>query len=96
VKNVANFNLLAALKSEAAGQAFNVAIGETYNLLQLVENINKILGKNIKPTFHPTRAGDVRYTWADMSKAKKMFGPIPQITFFEGLKKTVEWYKKGR
>lgn len=96
VKNVANFNLLAALKSEAAGQAFNVAIGETYNLLQLVENINKILGKNIKPTFHPTRAGDVRYTWADMSKAKKMFGPIPQITFFEGLKKTVEWYQKGK
>jgi nucleoside-diphosphate-sugar epimerase len=94
VKNVANFNLLAALKKEAAGQAFNVAIGETYNLLQLVENINKILGKNIKPTFHPIRAGDVKYTWADMSKAKKMFGPIPQITFFDGLKKTVEWYKK--
>ncbi|MDD5454435.1 MAG: SDR family oxidoreductase [Candidatus Ratteibacteria bacterium] len=96
VENVANFNLLAALKKEAAGQAFNVAIGQTYNLLELVRDINKILGKNIKPTFHPIRAGDVKYTWADMSKAKKMLGPIPQINFFEGLKKTVEWYEKDR
>ncbi len=96
VKNVANFNLLAAIKSEAAGQIFNVAIGQTYNLLQLVGDINKILGKDIKPTFTPPRAGDVKYTWADMSKAKKLLGYSAEVSFFEGLKKTVEWYKKDR
>ncbi|MBU0533219.1 MAG: SDR family oxidoreductase [Candidatus Omnitrophica bacterium] len=95
VKNVANFNLLAAIKSEAAGQAFNIAIGQTYTLLQLVDNINKILGKDIKPTFHPPRVGDVKYTWADMSKAKKMLGYSAEVNFFEGLKKTIEWYQKN-
>ncbi len=96
VSNVVDANLLSAIKKEAAGEILNVAIGETYNLLQLVENINKILGKNIKPTFTPPRPGDVRYTWADISKAKKLLGFTPKVNFMEGLKKTVEWYKKER
>ena len=96
VSNVVDANLLSAIKKEAAGESFNVAIGETYNLLELVEDINKILGKNIKPTFTPPRQGDVRYTWADISKAKKLLGFAPKVSFFDGLKKTVEWYQKGR
>ena len=96
ISNVVDSNLLSAIKKEAAGEIFNVAVGETYTLLQLVENLNKIIGKNIKPVFAPLRQGDVRYTWADISKAKKMLGFSPQTSFFEGLKKTVEWYKKGK
>lgn len=95
VSNVVGANLLSALKQEAAGEVFNVAIGETYNLLQLVDNINKILGKDVKPKFTPPRQGDVRYTWADISKAKKLLGFTPQVNFFEGLQKTVEWYRKS-
>lgn len=94
VSNVVDANLLSAIKKEAAGEVLNIAIGETYNLLQLVENINKIIGKNIKPTFTPPRPGDVRYTWADISKAKKLLGFSPQVNFLEGLKKTIEWYRK--
>jgi nucleoside-diphosphate-sugar epimerase len=96
VSNVVDSNLLSAIKKEAAGQVFNIAIGETYNLLQLVENLNKIIGKNIKPIFTPPRPGDVKYTWADISKANKLLAFSPQVKFMEGLKKTVEWYKKSR
>ena len=94
VSNVVDANLLSAIKKEASGEVVNVAIGETYNLLQLVENLNKLIGKDIKPTFTPPRPGDVKYTWADISKAKKLLGFSPRVNFLEGLKKTVEWYQK--
>lgn len=95
VKNVVDANLLSAVKDEASGQVFNVAVGETYDLLTLVKNLNDIMGKDIEPVFTPPRQGDVRYTWADISKFKKLAGFSPEIKFTEGLQKTVEWYKKN-
>lgn len=93
VSNVVEANLLSAIKEQAAGEVFNIAVGKTYNLLQLVENLNKITGKNINPIFTPPRRGDVRYTWADISKAKRLLSFSPEVDFVEGLKRAVEWYK---
>jgi UDP-glucose 4-epimerase len=71
VANVVSANLLACKADEAAGEVFNIACGERYTILQLVETINKILGKNIKPVFDKERTGDVKHSLASIEKAKK-------------------------
>ncbi len=74
---------------------FNVANGKDNTVLQLVEQINKILGKNIQPKLLPIRAGDVFRTCADISKIKKELGFNPTVNFEEGLSKTVDYFRKA-
>jgi nucleoside-diphosphate-sugar epimerase len=73
---------------------FNVACGQENSVLDLVDTINKILGKSIKPILGPVRAGDVFRTLADISKIKKLLGYRPAVNFEEGLRKTIEWFRK--
>ena len=95
VDNVVRANIL-AMNSEKVGQGetINIACHESITLLQLVATINKILKKQIKPTFDQTRAGDVKNSLAEISKAKKLLGYAPEINFNDGLKRTIDWYKK--
>jgi len=80
--------------SKSAHNVFNVANGQDNTVLQLVDYLNKIIGKNIKPEFLPVRAGDVFRTLADISKIKEKLSYKPKVNFEEGLKRTVEWFKK--
>jgi len=73
---------------------FNVANGKDNTVSQLVDYLNKIIGKNIKPAFLPVRAGDVFRTLADISKIKKTLKFAPKVDFEEGLKRTVEWFSE--
>jgi nucleoside-diphosphate-sugar epimerase len=73
----------------------NVANGKDHTVLELVEMINKFLGKNVAPQLLPIRAGDVFRTCADMSKIKTVIGFNPKVDFAEGLKRTVEWFKQA-
>lgn len=75
-------------------EVLNVANGKDNTVLQLVDSLNKIIGKNIKPKFLPVRAGDVFRTLADISKIKKVMNFEPKVNFEEGLKRTVEWFDK--
>ena len=75
---------------------FNIANGFNNTILTLVDILNKIIGKNIKPKFLPLRAGDVFKTHADVSKAKNILGFNPKVSFEEGLKRTVEYWKAQR
>jgi len=75
------------------GEVFNIASGKDYSLLELVNILNKIVHKRIKPRFISPRPGDVQRTWADISKAKKLLGFSPEIGFEEGLEKTVTWFR---
>jgi UDP-glucose 4-epimerase len=93
IDNVVHGNLLAADAPAAVGQTINVACGESYDLLQLVNGINKILGTNIQPVFEPARAGDVRESLADISLARKLLKYEPIVDFDEGLRRTVEYYR---
>jgi len=72
VANVAEANLLACTADNAVGEVFNIACGKRYTVLQLVETINKILGKNIEPVFEKERIGDVKHSLAGIEKAKRM------------------------
>jgi len=93
IDNVVQGNLLAADAPDAAGRTINVACGESFDLLQLVDGINRALGTNIEPVFEPARVGDVRESLADISLARELLKYEPKIGFDEGLKRTVEYYK---
>jgi len=93
ISNVVQANLLAA-KSNLSGEVFNVAGGKDFTILELARILNRIMKKDIKPVFLNKRSGDVFKTEADLSRAKKMLGFIPEIDFVEGLRLTVEYFEK--
>ena len=93
VDNVVHGNLRAAVSKGAAGEVFNIACHEEFSVLDIFENLQQILNiKNIKPTFQPKRSGDVRRTFADISKAEKVLNFKVQTRFRPGLEKTVKWF----
>ena len=89
VQNVVQANLLACETDKADGEAINIACGERTSLLDLLGEINRLLGTNIEPIFQPGRAGDVKDSLADISKARELMGYTPVASFSEGLAATV-------
>lgn len=93
VANVVEGNLRAASAADAPGKTFNIACGESLDLLQLVAAINRVLGTKIEPIFDPPRAGDVRDSLADISQAKAVLGYKPVVDFDEGLRRSIDYYR---
>jgi UDP-N-acetylglucosamine 4-epimerase len=89
VANVAEANLKACVAPGISGEVFNVACGTTTSVIGIVNEINKILGTDIKPEYAPKRPGDVRKTYADVGKMKKMLGIKKFVLFEEGFRKTL-------
>ena len=90
VSNVVEANLLAADAAMLKGQAVNVAGGESISVNRLVAEMSNLLGKEAKVVHGPPRAGDVRYSSADISDAKRVLGYEPRITWQVGLKLTID------
>ncbi len=80
---------------DSAGEVINIACGYEISLNDLVEKINKELSTNIKPIYKEERAGDVKHSLADITKAEKLLGYKPLVSFDEGLRKTIEFYKNN-
>ena len=93
VANVVHANLLAADAANVAGQMFNVANGRSTDLLTLVGLLNGLLGTNVKPEFAPPRVGDVKESLADITKARKLLGYEPPVSFEDGLRRSVDYYR---
>lgn len=94
VENVIHANLLACTAPrEAAGQVFNIACGQRVTLNQMYFKISQLLGKNIKPNYTNERAGDIKHSLANISKAQLVLGYFPIYQFDEGIEQTIEWYK---
>jgi UDP-glucose 4-epimerase len=93
VANVVQANLLSCTAAGAAGGIFNVACGDRITLNSMLEQINKITGKSIAPAYDPPRDGDIRHSQADISKAKQTLGFNPKVSFEEGLRSTIAWYR---
>jgi nucleoside-diphosphate-sugar epimerase len=93
VENNVMANITAATSEDGVGEVFNIAMGNSISLSDLVNTINKLLGKNIKPNHLTERTGDIKHSWADISKAEKLLGYTPAISFEQGLGKTIEYYK---
>lgn len=95
VENVIESNVKAAAAKGVSGEVINVACGSANAVLDIVDSVNDILGKDIKPVFEPKRPGDVRKTLADISKLRSKLGIKDFVQFREGLEKTVKWFSQG-
>ena len=93
VDNVVEANLLAAKAKQTKGEVVNIACGEAITVNAIIDMINNIVGKKIKPTYVPSRKGDVKHSLADISQAKKLLGFKPVVSFKDGLEKAIEWYR---
>jgi nucleoside-diphosphate-sugar epimerase len=94
VSNVVEANILASKTNEASGEVFNIAGGERITINSLVQSINEVLDKEIKPSYSEPRPGDIKLSFADISRARKMLKYDPSVSFREGLRETVRWYKE--
>lgn len=89
VDNVIRANVLAA-EGDVSGEAFNIGTGSRITINQLVEKINSYMGKSIEPIYDDPRPGDVRHSYADISKAAKLLNYKPTVTFEDGLERTID------
>lgn len=96
IENVIEANLKACIAPhEAAGQAFNIAYGGREYLIDIYYSLTKALGVDIEPKFGPDRAGDIKHSNADISKAREMLGYDPDYEFERGLNEAIAWYKEN-
>ena len=96
IDNVIEANLKACLAPhEAAGEAFNIAYGGREYLIDIYYALTKALGVDIEPDYGPDRAGDIKHSNADISKAKKLLGYDPDYDFAKGLAEAINWYKEN-
>jgi nucleoside-diphosphate-sugar epimerase len=95
VENAVSANLLAlhAPAEKVAGRVFNVACGERHTLNETYEILAKLTDFSKPPIYGPVRTGDIQNSLADISAAREAFGYEPLVSFEEGLRRTVEWYK---
>lgn len=95
VGNAVEANLLACTAANVSGELLNVACGKRYSLLDLVDAINGILGTHVAPKLFPARAGDIKDSLADITRARTLLGYTAGIDFNEGLRRTVAWLKSS-
>lgn len=97
IDNAVEANLLAckAPASKAAGEVFNAATGRRVTLNETFKALQGLTGYKGQPNYGPERGGDIKHSLADISKAEAGLGYKPLVDFEEGLRRTVEWYRKG-
>lgn len=95
IDNVVSANLLAAEQpaEKVAGRVFNIAGGVSVSLLELVAELNRLTGQSLIPNHQPARSGDIRDSAADLSAARQQLEYDPKISWQEGLKHTLNFYR---
>lgn len=73
---------------------YNLACGGQYTLNELLELLNELLGKNITAHYAEPRQGDIKHSFADVSKVAKVLGITPHVDFRTGIEKTIAFYKR--
>lgn len=96
IENVIEANLKACLAPPSvAGNVFNIAYGGREYLIDIYKGLNEALGVDIEPVFGPVRAGDIKHSNADISKARELLGYDPDWSFERGIKAAIQWYKEN-
>ena len=96
VENVVEANLKACLAPhEAAGEVYDIAYGGREYLIDIYYGLTKALGVDIAPKFGPDRAGDIKHSNADISKAREKLGYDPEWSFERGIRAAIEWYRQN-
>jgi UDP-glucose 4-epimerase len=91
VKDVVRANLMAAESRETG--VFNIGYGASTTIAELAGTIIESLDKNIEPLYEEPREGDIRHSFADISKARSAIGYEPSYSLEKGLKETIRWYQ---
>jgi len=94
IDNVVHANLLAMNIERTHGEVVNVACGRRVSLNQLVKILQDIIGTHVAPLYEEPRRGDVRHSLADIKRGKAILNYEPRVGIEEGLRKTVEYFKK--
>jgi UDP-glucose 4-epimerase len=94
VTNAVQAVMKAGEATGVSGQVYNVGNGGSISVLDLIRHLNELLGTHLEPIFEPGRAGDVRYSQADITRARKDLGYEPKVSFVEGLRQTLAWQKQ--
>jgi UDP-N-acetylglucosamine/UDP-N-acetyl-alpha-D-glucosaminouronate 4-epimerase len=93
IDNVIEGTVLALTAPEVAGKVYNIAYGEGVTVIALFELLREIVGADVEPRYVEARAGEVRHSQADISRAAEELGYRPSISLREGLSLTVEYYR---
>ena len=93
VANVVDGVLRACEAQGASGEVINVATGGRISLNQLFATVKALVNATVEPFYTDLRSGDVKDSQADITKAQRILGYQPTVTFEEGLRRTVEWYR---
>ena len=96
IENVIEANLKACqAPSSAAGNGFNIAYGGREYLIDIYKHLTSALNVSIDPHFGPDRAGDIKHSNADVSKAKELLNYNPDWDFSRGIEEAINWYKEN-
>ena len=90
----ANFKAASGDARAISGRVFNIGCGQAVDLNHVVALIGDILGRKIEPFHAEERAGDIKHSWADISSARTRLGYTASVSFAEGLRRTIDWYKQ--
>ncbi|GAC1619571.1 MAG: SDR family oxidoreductase [Candidatus Acidiferrum sp.] len=93
VENAVQANLLASEAPNVSGKVFNIGTGSRYTLNQTLELLRGYSGKKLQAQYDPPRDGDIRDSQADITQARELLGYDPQVSFEEGLQRTLDWYR---
>lgn len=96
VANVVDGVLRACEAKGANGEVINVATGCRISLNQLFRTVRDLTGASVEPVHDDPRPGDVKDSQADITKARRILGYEPTVTFEEGLNRTVAWYRSSQ
>jgi nucleoside-diphosphate-sugar epimerase len=90
IDNVIQANLLALRAPNAPGEVCNIGCGQSVTLNQLIQILEELLKVRAQVTYAPAKPGDVRHSLADITKATRVLGYVPETEIEEGLRRTVE------
>ncbi len=93
IDNVVHGNILAMEKDKTKGEAVNLACGDQISVNQVIATINRLLETDVKPRHVEPRAGDVRHSCADVTLLKELLGFKPLVSFEEGLRRAIGYYR---
>jgi len=96
VANVVDGVLRACTAPHASGEVVNVATGGRISLNHLFRTVRDFVGASVEPIYEAPRAGDVKDSQADIGKAQRLLGYQPIVSFEEGLRNTVNWYRDAQ
>jgi len=97
IQNVVDANVKAAESTKGVGQVVNIANGERISLNQLLDELKSLTGKpDVVADYQKPRAGDVKHSLADITRARQLLGFEPRVGLRPGLELTIDWWKNSR